>query len=97
MTEISMTCSACNLRMDRAAGCTVSVLVYEDGERWPAIKYGEEGWADESCPPRCHDCGARKGYYHHARCDVERCPRCNGQLLVCGCGEVPWNHRRPRR
>jgi len=34
---------------------------------------------------RCHDCGIEHGGYHHTGCDVERCPKCNGQLITCGC------------
>lgn len=34
---------------------------------------------------RCHDCGADEGGYHHPGCDMEKCPRCGGQLTGCGC------------
>jgi rRNA maturation endonuclease Nob1 len=34
---------------------------------------------------RCHDCGIvnKKGNIHHGHCDMERCPKCGGQLLDC--------------
>lgn len=35
---------------------------------------------DTSVP--CHDCNCKKGEYHHYGCDVEKCPICNGQLLM---------------
>ncbi len=34
---------------------------------------------------RCHDCGIQDGGSHHPGCDAERCPRCKGQLISCGC------------
>lgn len=34
---------------------------------------------------RCHDCGIKPGGFHHPGCDNERCPRCQGQLISCGC------------
>lgn len=36
---------------------------------------------------RCHDCNIvnHKGNVHHAGCDMERCPRCKGQIISCGC------------
>ena len=35
----------------------------------------------------CGDCAIvnKKGNIHHFGCDIERCPRCKGQLLSCGC------------
>lgn len=39
---------------------------------------------------RCHDCNAIHGQIHHPGCDVERCPRCHGQMISCDCfGEEP--------
>jgi hypothetical protein len=34
---------------------------------------------------RCHDCSIKHGRQHHPGCDVERCPRCGGQRITCGC------------
>ncbi len=35
----------------------------------------------------CHDCGIynNAGNLHHYGCDIERCPRCKGQLISCNC------------
>jgi HEPN domain-containing protein len=33
----------------------------------------------------CHDCGIVDGQLHVPMCDMERCPRCFGQLISCGC------------
>jgi hypothetical protein len=33
----------------------------------------------------CHDCGAGRGQFHHENCDMERCPKCGGQLIGCDC------------
>lgn len=34
---------------------------------------------------KCHDCGVELGEYHLEGCDTERCPKCAGQLISCGC------------
>lgn len=34
---------------------------------------------------RCHDCNIENGGVHHPGCNAERCPKCGGQLISCGC------------
>jgi len=51
----------------------------------------------------CHDCGVKKGEFHHDGCDVERCPACGCQLLSCECSDeeiskysrLPWTGEWP--
>ena len=55
----------------------------------PAVAYSPDyGGADQ----RCHDCGISRNGFHHPGCDMERCPKCEGQLISCGClSDDAWN------
>lgn len=36
-------------------------------------------------PRNCGDCGAKPGAFHKPGCDMEKCARCGGQTISCGC------------
>ena len=57
--------------------CFDAQVKYPDGTIMEAVPY--DG------PERCHDCSVKHGGRHHPGCDMERCPRCGGQLISCGC------------
>ena len=64
------------------------VLTYAiAGAEWPRVRYGDEkddwGASDHSC----HDCRAAAGQFHAVGCDVEQCPRCGEQAIMCECEE----------
>lgn len=61
------------------------------GELYSPIFYGEEEdcWGDyEDEENTCGDCGCHLGEQHLPNCDIERCPRCCGQMLSCNCGAI---------
>ena len=61
------------------------------GELYRPIFYGEEEdcWGDyEDEENTCGDCGCHLGEQHLPNCDIERCPRCGGQMLSCDCGTI---------
>ena len=60
--------------MDPGSSCSLSRY---DGEKEDRIPYSGDG--------NCHDCNVRNGAYHHPGCDMERCPVCGGQAIICDC------------
>ena len=78
-------CERCGLETYEANGCVKTPVPTVDGELDPILYGSETGVEPEPPDHRCHDCGALPGYYHHAWCDWEECPRCSGQLFSCDC------------
>lgn len=77
-------CKRCNREMSGdtpADTCLVNTVIeYPNGDKLQALTYHfDEGNG------RCHDCNIKHGGFHHLNCDVERCPKCGGQLISCGC------------
>ncbi len=76
-------CMHCKQEMKLAVSCTERVLRM-GGARYPCVAYGNERGGEQP-RWRCHDCGVQPGHFHHPGCDWAQCPRCGGQLFMCGC------------
>ena len=73
-----MKCDYCKKEMNTASTCSWNKTVeYPDGKKLNSSLYKDS--------VKCHDCGIKNGGKHHPGCDMERCPKCEGQLISCGC------------
>lgn len=79
-------CDACNLDMMKAPGCTLATYEdFIDGMTYARIPYVGVRHHQTNELLRCHDCNVEPDKLHHPGCDAERCPRCEGQAIGCGC------------
>ncbi len=59
-----------------------------DGVGCTMPKYGFENESLDRIPnggTKCHDCHCPPNTLHHPGCDMERCPKCEGQAIGCEC------------
>ncbi len=82
-TEEYAVCRDCGQAMSPGTACTRHTLTI-DGKEYQRIPYANPHHPD---PHYCHDCNTPLGQLHHLGCDMERCPKCGGQLIACGCWE----------
>ena len=62
------------------------VILEDDGKTYSRITFtNEEVLVVPSKIKSCGDCGVSKNGIHHLGCDMEECPRCNGQFISCDC------------
>ena len=80
-----MICKCCDREMSdpETVSCSGNTHIeYPDGEKIQPIPHSGE--------KRCGECGVAPGGMHHPGCDLEKCPRCEGQIISCGCLDDEW-------
>jgi hypothetical protein len=76
-------CDMCGREMRTAPGCDERfAYILLKGKIYERIRTSSNDVCQNG---RCGDCGSTPGHLHHPECDMERCPRCGGQLISCGC------------
>lgn len=76
-------CKYCGVEMYPGNPGCLPYVVDKDGKKFKRLSSDEEG--NQEYP--CGDCGIGSGA-HHFGCDLEICPKCEGQMLSCGCDWV---------
>lgn len=87
-------CNNCKQEMDREKSNTSDSCTFQGIMINGEIRLRNTEYFDKN--QYCHDCGIlnKTGNIHHFGCDMERCPKCGGQLISCSCkkGDV-WRKR----
>jgi hypothetical protein len=71
------TCPDCKREKRLAPSCVTDFAVVVGEKTFERIRH------PASAADRCDDCGVKPGGVHHFGCDMERCPSCGGQLIMC--------------
>jgi hypothetical protein len=84
-------CDDCNKQMRKptTTKCAKQFIVIGDKTKKCATIY-KRNTTYFDVNKRCHDCNIlnKKGNTHHYGCDIERCPKCKGQLISCKCNKT---------
>jgi len=82
-------CEDCDQEMLGSKSCDQGLLAFDLEANRLTSKTYKRNTKYFDVNEHCHDCGIenKKGNIHHFGCDMERCPRCKGQLLSCECRE----------
>ena len=78
-------CDLCGREMLGDEGCATHRWVDHHGNIFQPIVFCGMGdmYEDDPNLQRCPDCGTPRHQPHHPGCDVERCPYCGNQLIMC--------------
>ena len=81
-------CEDCEQEMTdpKTITCKDVTVEFPDGTKMQRIPYAEFIQGIHTAT-RCHDCNIDYGGYHHLGCCMEMCPKCDNQLITCGCLE----------
>jgi site-specific DNA recombinase len=74
-------CAACGFSIGLTPSCDV-ISVEIRGRRYERIRHTTYGGIRD---PTCPGCGITAPNIHHAGCEVEVCPACEGLLAGCDC------------
>lgn len=69
-------CTVCNEELPSELGCTAEIVQLA-GRDYPVLPHTGDA--------PCAECGCTVGGAHHGECPLEKCPRCGGYLVDCGC------------